>query len=250
MAKAASSTKRPRLLVENCFIRGQGDFLWMQDGHPAEVAIENSLIALSGSLLNVESNKQGEKDDQPPSTAPLAFRLRKVTTYLGENLIRMHADKDVKKLPKLRCEPSDCLFLPARDRALVRLEGPEVEEKSLREKLSWESSGTNAYGNFTALLEQQAVDSMMKLPAISNHETWRRDVSGETSSRYSVKLPSPPPADAVFTQLLPSAFRLEDSLKDYGADLSALRLLSAMSSKSDERRPFTEFPDFEQDFPE
>jgi serine/threonine protein kinase len=249
MAKATSSTKRPRLLVENCFIRGQGDFLWMQDGHSAEVAIDNSLIALSGSLLNIESNRQGEKDDQPSSTAPLALRLRKVTTYLGENLIRMHADKDVKRLPKLRCEPSDCLFLPARDRALVRLEGPEVEEKSLREKMSWESNGTNAYGNFTFLLEQQAVDSMMKLPSMSNHETWQRDVSGETGSRYSVKLPSPPPADAVFTQLLPSAFRPEDGLKDYGADLSALRSLIAANGKSEKGESFTEIPDFDQDFP-
>ncbi|HZV06506.1 MAG TPA: serine/threonine-protein kinase [Gemmataceae bacterium] len=250
MAKAASSTKRPRLLVENCLIRGQGDFLWMQDGHSAEVAIENSVIALSGSLLNIESNKQGEKDDQPSSLAPLTLRLRKVTTYLGENLIRLHADKDVKGLPKLRCEPSDCLFLPARDRALVRLEGPEAEEKSLRDKMSWESTGTNAYGNFTALLEQQAIDSMMKWPSTSSHETWQRDVSGETSSKYSVKLPSPPPVDAVFTQLLPAAFRPDDSLKDYGADLSALRSLATPKSKPEKREPFTEFPDFEQDFPE
>src|SRR5262249_3789651 len=90
MAKAASSTKRPRLLVENCFIRGQGDFLWMQEGHSAEVSIDNSLIALSGSLLNIESNKQGDRDEQPSSTPPIALRLHKVTTYLGENLIRMH----------------------------------------------------------------------------------------------------------------------------------------------------------------
>jgi hypothetical protein len=252
MPKTDVSTKRPRLLLENCFIRGQGDFLWMQSGHSAELAIENSLIALSGSLLNIESNKQAERDDLPSTTAILALRLHKVTTYLGENLIRLHAEKDVKGLPKLRCEPSDCLFLPARDRALVRLEGPEVEEKSLREKISWESNGTNAYGNFAALLEQQAVDSMMKWPSMSNHETWQRDVSGETSSRYSVKLPNPPPADPVFAQMLPAAFRPEDGLKDFGADLSALRSLITSAGKSNERIPRTEFAetDFEQEIPE
>jgi serine/threonine protein kinase len=245
MAKAASSTRSPRLLVENCFIRGQGDFLWMQDGHSAEVAIENSLIALSGSLLNIEANKTSAADDQPASTAPLVLRLRRVTTYLGDNLIRLHAAKEIKGLPKTRCEPADCLFLPARDRSLVLLEGPEVEEKGLRDKLSWESNGTNAYGNFAALLEQQAVDSMMKWPSMSNHETWQRDVSGETSSKYSVKLPNPPPADAVFALLMPATFRPQESLKDYGADLTTLRSLAALKGKTEAPISDAEFPDLD-----
>jgi serine/threonine protein kinase len=231
MKKAASSTKTPRLAVENCFVRGQGDFLWMQDGHSAEVSIENSLIALSGSLLNIES-------DNPPEAsaaiAPLALRLHRVTTYLGENLIRLHAAKDIKGLPKTHCEPSDCLFLPARgDRSLVRLDGPEAEEKALREKLSWDSNGRNAYGNFTALLEQQAVDSLMNWPTMSNQEKWQREVSGETNSKYNVKLPDLPAADASFAELLPAAFRPDEALQEFGVDLTVLRSLPVLQGKTD-----------------
>ncbi len=239
MRKAGSSGKRPRLFMENCFVRGQGDFLWMPQGHSAELTIDNSLIALSGSLLNVESESQGDsqaKDkDEPPTTTPaLTVHLHRVTTYLGENLIRLHAAKGIKGLPKTHCEPADCLFLPARgDCSLVRLDGLEGEEKALREKLLWESSGRNAYGNFTALMEQQAIDSLMNWPTMSNQEKWQREVSGETSSRYNVKLPDPPSADAPFPELLPAAFRPDNDLQDFGVDLALLRTLPVSKSEKE-----------------
>jgi hypothetical protein len=244
MRKAGSSAKTPRLVMENCFVRGQGDFLWMPEGHSAEVTIDKSLIALSGSLLNVESDSQGEgqaKDkDEPPATTPaLKLHLHRVTTYLGENLIRLHAAKGIKGLPKTHCEPADCLFLPARgDCSLVRLDGLEGEEKALREKLLWESSGRNAYGNFTALMEQQAIDSLMNWPTMSNQEKWQREVSGETTSKYNVKLPDPPTADAPFPELLPAAFRPSEELQDFGVDVAALR--SLRGSKSEIRNPKSE----------
>jgi serine/threonine protein kinase len=253
MKKGASAGKLPRLLVENCFVRGHGDFMWVQDGHSAEVTIDNSLIALSGSLLNVESDKQPDASakNNPPEAStrdkdvPLTLRLHKVTTYLGDNLIRLHAAKEIKGLPKTRCEPTDCLFLPARDRALVRLDGPEAEEKGLRDKLSWEGIGRNAYGTFTALLEQQAIDSIMNLPTMSNQDTWQREVSGEMSSRYNAKLPAPPAADAAFADLVLASFRPEQALHDFGVDLAALRSLPVLKGKTDVPEPDTDFPDLD-----
>ncbi len=245
MRKAGAAARTPRLTVENCFVRGQGDFLWMPEGHSAELMIEKSLIALSGSLLNIEPDSQVEaaKDkDEPATVASLSLHLHRVTTYLGENLLRLHAAKGIKGFPKTHCEPTDCLFLPARgDCSLVRLDGLEGEEKGLREKLSWDSSGRNAYGNFTALLEQQAIDSLMNWPTMANQEKWQREVSGETSSKYNVKLPDPPPAGAPFTEMLPEAFRLDDELKEFGADLAALRsLLSPLRGKSKIPNPKSE----------
>ena len=139
------------------------------------MTIDNSLIATSGSLLNVDSdNKEAaaagrEKAEPLASTVPLSLHLHKVTTYLGDNLIRLRATKDIKGLALTRCEPSGCLFLPAGDRPLVRLEGPEGDESGLRNKLKWESGGRNAYGNFSALIEFQFVDSM-RMPLSSNQE--------------------------------------------------------------------------------
>jgi serine/threonine protein kinase len=246
MKKSASSSRTPRLLVDNCFIRGQGDFLWMQEGHSAEVTIDNSLIALSGSLLKIESENQPEatvrdRDEPPALTAPLTLRLHRVTTYLGENLIHLRAAKAIKGIPRTRCEPTDCLFLPARgDRALVRLDGPEAEEKGLRDKLSWASTGRNAYGIFAALLEQQAVDSIMNWPTMSNQDKWQREVSGEANSKYNVKLSAAPAANAAFAELLAPAFRPDEGAQEFGVDLAALRSQPVLKDKPDEPEPDAE----------
>ncbi|MHB1423987.1 MAG: serine/threonine-protein kinase [Gemmataceae bacterium] len=245
MSNSAAAAKTPHLQVENCLIRGQGDLLWLPDGLSAEVTIDNSLIALSGSLLNVDAEDKETaapaREKAEPPTAPLTLHLHKTTTYLGDNLIRLHAVKDIKGLANTRCEPTECLFLPADDRPLVRLEGPEGEESGLREKLVWERAGKNAYGNFSALLEFQFVDSM-RMPSALNQEKWKKDISGERDSEYNVKLPNPPPSDAAFTQLLPAAFRPDANLKEYGADLAILRSLPALKGKADEPEPDDDFP--------
>jgi hypothetical protein len=246
MAKSLPSTGVPRLVVENCFIRGQGDLLAMQSGHAAELTLDNSLIALSGSVLNIENDKKDRKYEESPPTTQLALRLHRVTTYLGEHLIRLRAAKDVKGLPRTRCEANDCLFLPARDRPLVRLEGPDAEEKGLREKLSWEGNGKNAYGKFTALLEYQPADQM-RMPSSSGQAAWVSDVSGETSSKYTVKLADPPAADAPFTQLLPAKFRPADDLKGCGADLAALSSWPALENKKQEL-DLDDFAELEAEF--
>jgi serine/threonine protein kinase len=222
------SAQGPHLRLENCFVRGQGDLIFSQSGLPAEVMVKNSLVALTGSLLNVEADK-----DIPAPTSLLVVRLKKVTTYLSGNLIRMRAVKDLKSLAKIQCEPEDCLFVPAGDRALVHLEGPESEEPRLKDKLSWESSGKNAYGSFSTLFERQAIGVMMKMPLPSNLEAWKNDVSHEMDSEYKVKLLRSPAADlAAFPSFLPSEFRTGESLKEYGADLAALRQLPPLRGKS------------------
>lgn len=214
MKKSTSSTRTPRLTLENCFIRGYGNLIDVRGGSCLETSIEKSLIVLSGSLLNVESDKQ----DGTLTPPPISLRLHEATTYLTENLIRLRAAKSIKGLAKTICRPSNCLFLPAGDRAsVVRLEGPETEENGLRNRLSWESGGKNAYGTFTDLFEFQSIDSM-KMPLSLNQEKWKQDVSGETDGEYNVKLSNPPAVDVAITQLMPSAFRCPDGLKDYGVD--------------------------------
>ena len=113
--------------------------------------------------------------------------------------------------------------------------------------MSWESNGkNNAYGNFTTLLEQQAVD-IMRMPSSSGQERWQQDVSGETSSQYNVKLPNPPAADASFTQMVPMAFRPPEGMKGFGADLIALKSLPALEDKKEEPEAEFDFPDFDEE---
>jgi serine/threonine protein kinase len=215
----ADAESKPRLSLENCFVRGQGDLIWSQGGQPADITIKNSLIALTRSLLSVEGNK-----DMPAPQSALTVHLSKVTTYLSGNLLRVKAGKDLKSLALIQFAPENCLFLPVPgERVLIHLEGPASEARSLKSKVAW-VAGQNAYGSFTTLLEWQALGGMMdNMPTPSKLEDWKNDFSNETGSDYSVKLPATPATEgAAFPQLLLSAFRVPDG-KDYGADLSLLR---------------------------
>jgi serine/threonine protein kinase len=232
---ARSRDQGPSFVLENSFVRGLGDLVWSQGGQPAEVSVKNSLVALSGSLLNVEGNKE-----MTSPAGSLTLQLRKVTTYLGGNLIRLKAGKDLKSLAQLRCEPENCLFLPMPgDRALVHLEGPESEERGLKGKLTW-IPAMNAYGSFNTLLEQQSNGTMMKMPLPATLEAWKNNFSGETDSEYNVKPINPPAPDLLLTLLQPSALRTSDKLKDYGVDLAALRSLAPLRERSEDRTPRTE----------
>jgi hypothetical protein len=215
----------PRLTLENCFVRGQGSLVCAHGGQFAELKIHKSLIALTGSLLSVESDKELLAPE-----GEFTLRLNRCTTYLGEHLIRLRSAKDLKSVAKIYCEPEDCLFLPASEKALalVRLEGPDSEMRDLKDKLSWGRGGKNAYGSFATLLERQTLGTMVTMPLQTEREQWNT-ISGETESDYNVKLPASPAVDAPLTQLLPAAFRITDkSLKDYGADIAALGELPAL----------------------
>jgi serine/threonine protein kinase len=237
----ATADQKPRIGLENCVVRGQGDLIWSQGGQPAELALKNSLIALTGSLLSVEGNK-----DMPPPMSALSVRLQRVTTYLGGNLLRLKAAKDLKSVAQIQCTPEECLFLPgAGDRVLIHLEGPESEERGLKGKVSWET-GKNAYGNFTTLLEQQTIGAMMQMPLPSNLEAWKTSFSGEMDSEYNIKLPAASDA-AALPQLLPSAFRIPEALKDYGADLTALRNLAPLRGKTEPAKPPVDLSPFDFD---
>jgi hypothetical protein len=212
------------------------------------LTLRNSLVALTGSLVSVESDKEADPERETPPGV-FTLRLRKSTTYLGDHLIRLRAAKVLRRVAKVQCEADDCLFLPASsERALVHLECPESEERSLMDKFSWSRGSKNAYGSFGTLLEQQSVGVMPKMSSPSNLDAWKNNISGESASDYNVKLTSTPAVDTPLGQLLPSAFRTADkSLKDYGADIAALGSLPVLRGKFDPSELEFDFPDFNSD---
>jgi hypothetical protein len=227
----------PRLVLENSFVRGQGDLVWSQAGQPADVTVTESLIALTGSFLNVEGGKEKEL---PVPTTPLTVRLRKVTTLLGGHLIRLRTGKDLNRVANIDCEPDKCLFLPlGTDRALVHLEAPENAERGLKEKFGWRTTTSNAYGSFSTLLEQQALGMMMNMAQPASLADWKRDYDGD--SQYNVKLTNLLAADTlVLSQFQPSAIRTPEKLNEYGAEVSKLQTL-LREPKKKQPAPVTDF---------
>jgi serine/threonine protein kinase len=208
--------KLPRLVFENCFVRGEGDLFWARACRASAVEVRQSLVALTGSLLNVEAAREA-------SAAPglVDAKLQQVTACVQGPLLRVRAGKDLKGLGTIQCRPEDCLFVPAApagDSVLVHLEGPEGEDRALREKVPWESRH-NAYGNFNVWLDYQAPEDG-KMPTMVKLDNWKSSTN-DTSSTYGVRLATPPASDTAFPQVLPSQFRPADDVPaGCGADVT------------------------------
>jgi serine/threonine protein kinase len=212
----------PRLVVENCFVRGEGDLVWVRACRAAKCEVSGSLVALTGSLLNVEAAREA-----PPAPPTLAVTLLRTTTYLQGPLLRVRTGKESKGLAMLQCQPDECLFVPAAagERVLVRLEGPEGEDKALQGKVQWER-GRNAYGTFNMMLDYQAPgDSAMPMTMAGGVDSWKK-WSNDSMSSYGVRLPTLPPYDLSLIQVLPAQFSqfkpADDTSPTCGADLKAV----------------------------
>jgi hypothetical protein len=221
MAPARPRDQGPRLTIDNCFVRGEGDLLWARASRPAELDLKKSLVALTGSLLEIEAAHEAV-----PAGSTMIARLTSVTTYLRGHLLWVRAGKDLKGLTSFQLKPASCLFLPAppvSDRVLVHLEGPDGEETALRSKLTWGEEGlSNAYGGFSCLLDHQAPEEG-KMPLLLSPDQWR-NFSSEGTIEYRARLSTPPPVDIPFTQLLPGQFKPADDVPTaYGVpDLKGL----------------------------
>ena len=76
----------PKVVVENTLLRGKGRLLGVTVSRPFELDVKNTLAALDGTLIDID-----------PAAADASasgighVRLNRVTTYLGESLIRSGA---------------------------------------------------------------------------------------------------------------------------------------------------------------
>jgi serine/threonine protein kinase len=222
-----SSDQGPRLNLENCLVRGDGDLTLCRSGRAAEVAAQNCLIALTGSFLSVEANK--ELVAAP--TGNLIARVNRVTTCLGGHFLRVRATRDLKDLARIQCSPSNCAFLPlGGDRSFVHLEGPEGEKKAWDDKVEW-GANRNLYGSFGTLLEQQAA-GFMEMPQPWSLGHWKT-FTQETDSEYNVKVSGLPSAEGL-SQMMPSALKLPEEWRgEYGADPTLL--LKAMNHRAESK---------------
>jgi hypothetical protein len=216
MPPARDRDQGPRLLLDRCFVRGEGDLLVSRASRPCELELKDSLAALAGTLVNIEVN----------SDSPAAREAQKVnlildqsTTYLGGHLVRVSAGKDTRGLMPIRCKATKCLFVAAATgRALIQLDVSDTEEKLLKEKFGWEGE-QNAYGGYTTLLRQNpGGEEMAPLPL--GIEKWKAQ-PGEESSVFNAKLGSTIPADTRFGQLGPRMFAPKEALKS-GVNTSSL----------------------------
>jgi serine/threonine protein kinase len=219
MPPARDRDDGPRLLLDNCFIRGDGDLLVGKSGRPGEVELKNSLAALSGSLVNIEVPADAAI---PPAAHQVRLKLASTTTYLGGHLVRLACGKDPRGLAPLKARADKCLFVAASaGRPLIFLEGADTEERQLKDKFSWDG-GLNAYGGYTSLLSQNpgSEDSVMPPPPVDAAK-WKNN-PGEDRSVFGVKLGGTLGTETRFTQLTPGLFKPSREAPECGVDPNKL----------------------------
>ncbi|MFO0881325.1 MAG: serine/threonine-protein kinase [Gemmataceae bacterium] len=209
-----SRDQGPRLTLENCFIRGDGDLLASRANRPFSLDIKESLVALAGSVVNLDL---APDQTMPPTGQEMRLALDRATTYLGGHLVRLSSAKDPRGLVPLRCRAENSLFLPAStSKTLVQLEGPDSDDKGLRDKFTWKDGRQNAYGGYTSLLTQDSTDGMA---APMGMDRWKM-LPGEEASTFNVKMERLPPTTTSFTSIEAGQFRVPKTLSDVGAPTS------------------------------
>src|SRR5262249_41280117 len=195
-------SQTPRVSLENCFVRGQGDLIAVRAARPLELRVENTLIALTGSFLNVEA---GAKEMSAPPV--VLVKVSRVTAYLTEYVVRLRTVTPGKEPVVVQVNPAvNCLFASADGKVLIHLDGLEIGKEQMKSLFSWEGGRQNAYSKFQPMLDQQSRGDEMPLPPY-DQQYWKT-FTGETDALFllpPVKFPEPPIAP--LTRVMPAQFK-------------------------------------------
>jgi hypothetical protein len=199
-----------RVKFEDCFVRGEGDLVWIRASRPFDFECGNSLIALTGSLLNVEAGS----GDAPTAAAGQTtnVKLSHLTAYLGGCLVRLKAGRESKSLIPIHCNGvSDCLFAAANKKtSLIHLDGPSSNEERMKALVQWGGGKNNAYSDFDSMLDQQPDDPTEMPDSPYGQKEWRA-FTGENDGRFTrVKFADPPEIDKL-AQTTPANFKVRDA---------------------------------------
>jgi serine/threonine protein kinase len=214
---ARRPSEGPKLSLECCFIRGDGDLLYTRATRPLGLEMNKTLVALSGSLLNVGTMPKAEEPKEENYRTQVT--LREVTTYLGGPLIRLVTGKDPRGLVSMTVNATGCLFVPAgTGKKMISLEGSDTEERSLRDRLIWEGR-QNAFGAFQSMLGQQPSGDEMAM--LMDWKKWKDKYGGEEESTPGIEIDKWP-GEGRFAEMEPTQFVPPEKAGDCGAKLAPL----------------------------
>ncbi|HEX5272504.1 MAG TPA: hypothetical protein VFW33_18530, partial [Gemmataceae bacterium] len=214
----------PKVLFDTCFVRGDGDLVLAWASRPFEVEVRESLVALKGSLLDVDL---GSREAPAAAGQQEVLRLDRVTAYLGGHLARLKAAKLTSLIP-LHCTPVKSLLVSAGDRkALLHVEaGPAKAPDTARALVPWKGQGNN-YANFSPMLDQQPGGNEGTFPATS--DDWKAADTGSKSDevKFAERLWPDPDSEVSLADLTPAALDPKAGPKDVGVNTSKLPALGS-----------------------
>jgi serine/threonine protein kinase len=220
----ASPPQEPWVGIKRCFVRGQGDLISVLSMRPLNLEIENSVVALAGSFLNVESNTR-----TPPGLTEVRASLSQVTAFLSDHLVRLRAGKEGEEPVPVRMNSVvNCLFACAESRALIHLDGMELTAGQMEHLFSWRNGRHNAYYKFQPMLDQKPRGDEMPLSPY-DQQAWK-NLTREMDATFPpvVKFAEPPAPETLvqtLTRVLPAHFKVEKmdgAQSGFGAEVEQL----------------------------
>jgi serine/threonine protein kinase len=216
--------QEPRVLLDNCYVRGAGDLMFVKASRPFELRVENSLIALDGSFLIVDGSAK-----DPGMRNRSEIILKQVTAYLTDHLVWLRASREEGRAskgltPTYVQSATDCVFASASGKALVHLDGFDADEQ-MKRCFSWGESKRNLYANYDQLLDQVPfTEGEMMPPTPYGRMEWG-EFTKDPDPRYDrLRFQGLAANDSVIAKTPAAEFKIkgEAGLQGYGAELDRL----------------------------
>jgi hypothetical protein len=154
--------------IADSLVRGRAQLFLARDGEPAQILIEQSVLALSGSVLSVFGAM-----DVPEDSSAVNLTLKHVTCALGGHLVRIDSSEDLaSELPHVHLEARANLFSLNPEMSLVDAVRHSDNLENFRETLTW-TSERNFYDQVTTFL---SVISRANMTAVKplGFDDWKR----------------------------------------------------------------------------
>jgi hypothetical protein len=208
-----------RVVLDNCFCRGDGDLVWTRANRPFQLEVKNTLAGLTGSLVNVESSVR--EAPMAGANPRVSISLTRLTAYLGNNLIRLDVPDLKGLIPVGVDQAASCLFVPAEGRALLHFQGLRTPEEIVREMVSWKGEQNLYSTHFLSMFDQQASALEMPLDLVSQAK-WK-DFAVESDSKFvPVKFFGPLWPALPAAEMVRENFRIDYGPQNAGANLDQL----------------------------
>jgi hypothetical protein len=191
----------PSVQLERCFVRGEGDLTAIRGNHSLDLQVEDSVVALAGSFLNVDGIRR-----EPAPAAPVQVKMTRVTTYLTEHLVHLTGPDPHALVPVWMRPVQDCLFASAGGKALVRLDGLDSGEAQRKGYFIWEGK-QNIYSRFAPMVDQKTKTEDASTSSLGT-ERWK-GFTGETDSQFTPVKFAEPLQEQYLAKAVPGNFRVK-----------------------------------------
>jgi serine/threonine protein kinase len=233
----------PQIQLDSCFVRGDGNLVGVRASRPFNLDVDESLVAIDGSFVEVESNPR-----EPATRPAVQVSLKQTTAFLGESLFALHGNRDESKaqvglVTTQVTQVTGCLFASARgNRSLIQIDGIDTDEQ-MKRFFSWGDGKQNVYSNFGSLIEQRPRGDSMSLPPYDK-DKWAAFTTRDTEPQFTkVKFAGWPAGDRMLMGAAPELFKVTGELPRCGPTIDKLprpageRISPSSTTTTDTDRP-------------